>query len=111
MPAPNVSIREHRIPTAGSGPYICVEGPDRCLWFCESGSGKIGRLDPASGSFAEFALSDPKATPIGITVGADGHLCFAQKAANKIGCISLKGEIAEFPLPTANAGPDGMILG
>ena len=105
------AIREHRIPSAGSGPYICVEGPDRCLWFCESGTGKIGRLDPETGAFTEFALSDPKATPIGITVGADGNLWFAQKAANKIGRITLKGEIAEFPLPTPKAGPDGMILG
>jgi len=72
--APNVSIREHRIPSAGSAPYICVEGPDRCLWFCESGTGKIGRLDPNTGAFSEFALSDPKASPIGITVGADGNL-------------------------------------
>src|SRR5215510_8200178 len=98
--APNVSIREHRIPSAGSGPYICVEGPDRCLWFCESGTGKIGRLDPANGSFTEFALSDPKATPIGITVGADGNLWFAQKSANKIGRITPSGVIAEFPVPT-----------
>jgi virginiamycin B lyase len=111
MTAPNVSIREHRIPSAGSGPYICVEGPDRCLWFCESGTGKIGRLDPGNGGFTEFALSDPKATPIGITVGADGNLWFAQKGANKIGRITLKGEIAEFAIPTPKAGPDGIILG
>ena len=38
------TIREHRIPTAGSKPYIAVEGRDGCLWFCESGASKIGRL-------------------------------------------------------------------
>ena len=26
--ARSVRIREHKIPTAGSAPYICVEGPD-----------------------------------------------------------------------------------
>ncbi len=88
MSAPDVTIREHRIPTSGSGPYICTEGPDRCLWFCESGTGKIGRFDPATAGFTEFALSDPKATPIGITVGADGALWFCQKAANRIGRIT-----------------------
>src|SRR5687768_10813441 len=103
-------IREHRIPSAGSGPYICVEGPDRALWFCESGAGKIGRFDPADASFTEFALAAPDATPIAITVGADGHLWFAQKKANRIGRISLRGEIADFPVPTPNAGPDGIIL-
>ena len=31
-------IREHRIPTPDSKPYIAVEGPDGNLWFCESGA-------------------------------------------------------------------------
>ena len=35
--ARKVRILEHRIPSVGSAPYICVEGPDRNLWFCESG--------------------------------------------------------------------------
>src|SRR5215510_2156120 len=81
------TIREHRIPAAGSGPYICVEAPDRALWFCESGTAKIGRLDAASGRFTEYDLPTANATPIGITVGADGNLWFAEKAANKIGCF------------------------
>ncbi len=49
-------IREHKIPSAKSEPYICMEGPDRALWFCESGASKIGRFDPADASFREFAL-------------------------------------------------------
>ena len=48
--ARKVLIREHRIPSANSAPYICVEGPDRNLWFCESGAAKIGRFDPRSAS-------------------------------------------------------------
>ena len=36
---------------------------------------------------------------------------FAQKSANKIGRITMRGEISEFALPTPNAGPDGMMLG
>ena len=67
-----VTIREHKIPSADSKPYIAVEGPDRCLWFCESGAAKIGRLDPDRGAFTEFALANKAATPIGITTGSDG---------------------------------------
>src|SRR3972149_7842053 len=107
----SVHIREHRIPSAHSAPYICVEGPDRNLWFCESGAAKIGRFDPRSGTFAEFALPTAGATPIGITLGGAGNLWFAQKRANKIGCISPGGALAEFPPPTENAGPDGFSLG
>ena len=105
------TIREHRIPTAGSKPYIAVEGRDGCLWFCESGASKIGRLDPNAYTFKEFDLPTPNATPIGIIVGADGNLWFAEKTGNKIGRITPQGEVTEFPLPTPNAGPDAMMLG
>src|ERR1700730_307969 len=106
-----VTIREHKIPSADSKPYIAVEGPDRWLWFCESGAAKIGRLDPDRGTFTEFALLDKNATPIGITTGGDGNLWFAEKSANKIGRVTPHGEITEFALPTPNAGPDGIMLG
>ncbi len=105
-----VTIREHKIPSAGSKPYIAVEGPDGALWFCESGASKIGRFDPDRGSFTEFSLPTKNATPIGIALGGDGNLWFAEKAADKIGRITPRGAIAEFALP-AGAGPDGMILG
>src|SRR5437016_4633252 len=90
------TIREHRIPTAGSEPYICVEGPDGALWFCESGTSKIGRFDPRNNRFSEFTLPTRKAMPIGITAGADGNLWFAEKAAGKIGRITTTGVITEF---------------
>ena len=67
-----ITIREHRIPSADSKPYIAVQGPDGALWFCESGASKIGRLDPERGTFTEFALPTPNATPIGITLGGAG---------------------------------------
>src|SRR6185295_19249658 len=100
------TIREHRIPTAGSKPYIAVEGRDGCLWFCESGMSKIGRLDPNSYAFTEFALPTPDATPIGIVLGPEGDLWFAEKSANKIGRITVRGAITEYPLPMPNSGPD-----
>src|ERR1700759_5266074 len=109
--ATSITIREHRIPSVDSKPYIAVQGPDGALWFCESGTAKIGRFDTDRGSFTEFALAAKTATPIGITAGGDGAMWFAQKAANKIGRITLDGAITEFPLPTPNAGPDGIALG
>src|SRR5215207_7473807 len=96
------TIREHRIPTEGSKPYIAVEGRDGCLWFCESGASKIGRLDPKDYSFKEFALPTPNATPIGIIPGPNDDFWFAEKTGNKIGRITLQGAITEFTLPTPN---------
>src|SRR5258708_23549279 len=96
-------IREHRIPSANSAPYICVEGPDGNLWFCESGAAKIGCFNPRNAVFKEFPLPTSGATPIGIGLGSDNNLWFAQKKANKIGRISTGGALAEFDVPTANA--------
>ena len=72
---------------------------------------KIGRFDPRSAAFTEFSLPTADATPIGITLGADGNLWFAQKRANKIGRITSSGVLAEFTVPTEKAGPDGIALG
>jgi virginiamycin B lyase len=104
-------ICEHKIPTRASKPYIAVEGPDRNLWFCESGVSKIACFDPRAGTFREFALPADGSTPIGIAVGADGYCWFAEKTGNRIGRISIDGAITEFPVPTAGSGPDGIALG
>ena len=95
-----VTFRTHRIPTPDARPYICTEGADGNLWFCESGAAKIGRLNLVDDSFTEFDLPTKGATPIGIIGGADGALWFAEKTANRIGRITLTGEVTEFVLPT-----------
>ena len=51
-----MKILEHRIPSANSAPYICVEGPDNNPWFCESGAATIGCFDPRKAAFKEFPL-------------------------------------------------------
>ena len=71
-------IREHKIPTSDSGPYIVVEGPDGNLWFCESRAGKIGCFNPDTGVFREFPLPDRDYMQIGIALGADGNLWFTE---------------------------------
>ena len=105
-------IREHRIPTAGSKPYIAVEGRDRCLWFCESGASKIGRLDPSTYTLQRVRPADrerhadrhrrrPRRRPL-----VRGKEPPARSAASR-----RRVEVTEFPLPTPNAGPDAMQLG
>jgi virginiamycin B lyase len=70
------------------------------LWFCESGTSKIGRLDVNNGKISEFNLPESEAMPIGITPGADGNMWFCAKKANKIGRVSMKGEIKLFEIPS-----------
>jgi virginiamycin B lyase len=106
-----LEIIEHRIPTPDSRPYIIAEGPDGCLWFCESGPGQIGRLSPENGSIVEYPLPDPAGAPIGIAAGSDGAMWFTQSLAHKIGRITMDGAISEFDLPTPQAGPNGIVRG
>jgi len=58
-----VEIILHPIPTADSKPYIIAFGPDRHLWFCESGTSKIGRFDPDRATFTEFDIPTLNAKP------------------------------------------------
>src|SRR5258707_4859798 len=107
----DVEIVLHPIPTPQSKPYIIVFGPDQHLWFCESGTSKIGRMNPGNGSFIEFDTLTPNSRPIGITPAADGALWFCENAGNRIGRITTSGAITEFPLRTPGAGPDGIVAG
>src|SRR5262249_14783053 len=104
---PDVDIVLHPIPSPDSKPYIILHGPDRQLWLCESGTSKIGRMNPDDGSFVEFDIPTPNAKPIGIIPAADGALWFCENAGNRIGRITTDGTVTEFPLRTPGAGPDG----
>ncbi|WP_199614091.1 virginiamycin B lyase family protein [Paenibacillus alkalitolerans] len=47
--------------------------------------------------------------PSFITTGADGALWFTENQSNRIGRITVDGDIREFPIPSANAGPVGAV--
>jgi streptogramin lyase len=49
-----VTIREWDVPTKGAHPHDPAVGPDGALWFTEQMANKLGRLDPAAGTFKEY---------------------------------------------------------
>nr|WP_249412256.1 hypothetical protein [Micromonospora endophytica] len=98
-----MSITEHQVTDAASGPYAITTGPDDALWFTMVHSGRIGRLVPGAEP-ASWQL-DPGCGPTIISGGPDGALWFAEHRAHRIGRITTDGKVDEFPLPTRRPGP------
>jgi len=110
---------EFTIPTPNSGPMdldIACEGTGRCfVWFTEFLANKIGRLNPHTGEFREFAIptagSGPHsivALPSFVSELATHQVWFTEFYGNKIGRMTGEGEFTEFEIPTAGSGPMGI---
>ena len=89
------------------------------IWFGLFAAGKIGRITP-SGEVTEFDLPRPNAGPGDITAGADGHMWFVELAGrmdglepdgNRVGRISMTGEVTEFPIPSPGGTPINIAVG
>ena len=69
-----VTIREWNVPTKGAHPHDPAVGPDGALWFTEQMSNKLGRLDPATGTFKEYPLVEGKNSgPHGLVVSTQSR--------------------------------------
>jgi hypothetical protein len=70
----------------------------------------------STSTFLEYAIPTASSEPIAITAGPDGALWFGEYHGNKIGRITIDGDITEYPIPTSRsevtaitAGPDGAL--
>jgi len=57
--------------------------PDGLIWFADSNSNSIVKLDPTTGIMTFFAIPS-NGRPTAITLGPDGALWFCENAGNKI---------------------------
>jgi streptogramin lyase len=99
-------------------PGVMTVGPDGNLWFTEENyfsttrGNRIGRIspqDPGDGStIADFELPNPNSNPNDLTVGPDNNLWFTEYNGNRIGRITVDGQITEFDLPNRNSAPFGI---
>ena len=62
-------------PTAGSGPYGIVTGPDGALWFTECQASQVGRITAQRVFTAEITTGG---CPSAIALGPDGNLSFVK---------------------------------
>jgi virginiamycin B lyase len=103
---PSGQIQEQTVPTANSGPSSVAVAPDGTVWFTESQAAKIAEI-PTSGPIQEYPIP-AGAEPGQITIGPDGDPWFTEPAADQIGTLR-HGAITSYPVPTANASPNGII--
>lgn len=91
-------LRAYPVP-AGSHPHDVAPARDGGVWYTAQGSGKLGWLDPATGSVKEYPLGTGSA-PHGVIVGPDGAAWVTDGGQNAIVRVDpASGEVKKFPLP------------
>ncbi len=108
---------EWTIPTSGSSPWGIALGPEiltdtgTFVWFTESVGGKIGRLNPITGEFVEWSVTQGF-EPHDIAVDrARLTVWFTEYLGNRIGKLTYVSgvgwRLTEYPLPTSPAVASG----
>jgi streptogramin lyase len=59
----------------------------------------------------EFPLKTASSHPIGMALGADGNIWFAENSADQVGMVTPGGVVTEFGGLSAGAGPENMTSG
>jgi virginiamycin B lyase len=100
-----VTIREWDVPTKGAHPHDPAVGPDGALWFTEQMTNKLGRLDPNSGEFKEYPLTEDKNSgPHGLVADHEGNIWFTANFGGYIGKLEPRtGKITEYKMPSEKA--------
>jgi virginiamycin B lyase len=119
--SPDGKIAEFPVPSKAVGVLQGIAaGADGNVWFTSREENMIRRMSPAGEFTGEFVIPSksadaksltPGCWPRVIIPGPDGNLWFAEMAADKIGRITPKGEITEYPIPSAGAKPYGLAVG
>jgi virginiamycin B lyase len=104
---PNGSIREYQLP--GAGIQGIVLPGNGFVYIAEQFSGDIARLDPTTGQVKTYTVPDG-GDPLGMAMGADGAIWFIERAAARVGRMTLDGQFSAWNL-APGAFPNRLILG
>ena len=100
----DVNIREWDVPTKGAHPHDPAVAPDGSLWFTEQMVSKLGRLDPATGNFKEYALKGQNDGPHGLVADREGNIWYTGNFAAHIGKLDPRtGEVTQYKMPNDKA--------
>jgi virginiamycin B lyase len=99
-----VTIREWDVPTKGAHPHDPAVGLDGALWFTEQLQNKLGRVDPKTGIFKEYALKIEDSGPHGLVADSNGNIWFTGNGKGYIGKLDPRsGSLTEYKMPDAKA--------
>lgn len=97
--APAATVQEYDVP-AGSHPHDVAVEPDGTVWYTAQASGKLGRLEPATGAVDEVELG-PGSRPHGVIIGPDRGLWVTDGGLDAIVRVDASTtEVRTFPLPS-----------
>lgn len=82
----NGKISEIVTPAKKAGPIGIASGPGPSLnvWFTESTIGRVGQITTVGPPYVEYTLPVTGATPVALTLGADGNMWLTDPGTNSI---------------------------
>jgi virginiamycin B lyase len=90
-----------------------VAGPDGGIWFIENATQRLGRFDPTTHAFTEYALPSPGAN-LGLEIinrGAGDDLLFGLPNTNQIGVFNVATHrFTTYTSPTPLSLPQGIAV-
>ena len=99
-----ITIHEWDVPTKGAHPHDPAVGGDGALWFTEQLQNKLGRVDPKTGVFKEYALTIEDSGPHGLVADSKGNIWFTGNGKGYIGKLDPRtGAVTEYKMPDAKA--------
>jgi virginiamycin B lyase len=94
-------VKEYPVPD-GSHPHDVAPARDGTVWYTAQASGKLGRLDAATGKITEVPLGEGSA-PHGVIVGPDGAPWVTDGGRNAIVRVDPDTlEVKRYPLPASS---------
>jgi virginiamycin B lyase len=115
----DVKIDEWLTPSHPPYPHDPAVAPDGSIWYTGQRANVVGRFDPATQQFKEYALPTPNSGPHGLQPDRDGNIWYTGNSAALIGKIDAKtGKVTEYKMPDSKAKdphtivflPDGTML-
>jgi virginiamycin B lyase len=95
-------VSKWSLPTVDGRPRRIVIDSDGTVWFAEFRTGGIGRFDPKTETFKEYALPGPalEVTPYALGIDKNHTIWYSSEHLDVIGNLDPKtGHVTEFPFP------------